>query len=305
MVQHPDLTDGLPDGLVARPLTLDDARAVTDVMAAEELAVLGEVVIEYADIVGDWQRPSFDITASTIGVFAGDDLVAYAERTGHTRGDAAVHPDHQGRGIGTWLAGWLQETARAAGDDVIGMPKPEGSPGDRLLESLGFRVRWNSWVLQLPEGAAIPSRPLPPGYAVRTATPDEHEAVWTVGEDAFLEWPARTRQTFDALAASVFRRPGFEPWNVRVATDPEGSVVGVSVVVLASGCAYVDKLAVRRDQRKRGLATALLADSFAVSRDHGATRSELSTDSRTGALGLYEGVGMRVTSNWVNRAIDV
>ena len=110
------------------------ARAVTDVMAAEELAVLGEVVIEYADIVGDWQRPSFDITASTIGVFAGDDLVAYAERTGHTRGDAAVHPDHQGRGIGTWLAGWLQETARAAGDDVIGMPKPEGSPGDRLLE---------------------------------------------------------------------------------------------------------------------------------------------------------------------------
>ena len=213
MVQHPDLTDGLPDGLVARPLTLDDARAVTDVMAAEELAVLGEVVIEYADIVSDWQRPSFDITASTIGVFTGDDLVAYAERTGHTRGDAAVHPDHQGRGIGTWLAGWLQETARAAGDDVIGMPKPEGSPGDRLLESLGFRVRWNSWVLQLPEGAAIPSRPLPPGYAVRTARPDEHEAVWTVVEDAFLEWSVRPRQTFDDFAASVFRRPGFEPWS--------------------------------------------------------------------------------------------
>ena len=38
---------------------------------------------------------------------------------------------------------------------------------------------------------------------------------------------------------------------------------------------------------------------------HGATRSELSTDSRTGALGLYERVGMEVTSTWVHRAIHL
>jgi hypothetical protein len=49
----------------------------------------------------------------------------------------------------------------------------------------------------------------------------------------------------------------------------------------------------------------LLADAFAETRVHGATRSELSTDSRTGALGLYENVGMEVTSVWVNRAIDL
>ncbi len=39
--------------------------------------------------------------------------------------------------------------------------------------------------------------------------------------------------------------------------------------------------------------------------EHGAVKSELSTDSRTGALGLYEKVGMKVTSTWVSRAIDV
>ena len=50
-------------------------------------------------------------------------------------------------------------------------------------------------------------------------------------------------------------------------------------------------------------ARALLVDCFAEAREHGATRSELSTDSRTGALGLYERVGMRVTSTWVHRAI--
>ena len=38
-------------------------------------------------------------------------------------------------------------------------------------------------------------------------------------------------------------------------------------------------------------------------RAHGATASALSTDSRTGALGLYERIGMRVTSTWLHRAV--
>jgi ribosomal protein S18 acetylase RimI-like enzyme len=69
--------------------------------------------------------------------------------------------------------------------------------------------------------------------------------------------------------------------------------------------AFIARLATRQDQRGRGLAQALLVDSFAAGAAHGAIVSELSTDSRTGALSLYEKVGMVVTSNWVNRAIDV
>ncbi|WP_309650228.1 GNAT family N-acetyltransferase, partial [Nocardioides sp.] len=69
--------------------------------------------------------------------------------------------------------------------------------------------------------------------------------------------------------------------------------------------AYVDRLATRADQRGRGLAQALLVDAFAAGRTHGAVRSARSTDSRTGALGLYEKVGMSVTSTWVNRAVEV
>ncbi|MGZ8745165.1 MAG: GNAT family N-acetyltransferase [Nocardioides sp.] len=295
----------LPRGLVTRPLVLADAPAVTAVMAAEELADIGEVAIEEADIVGDWQRPSFDLATSTIGVFDGTQLVGYAERSGAGRGDAAVHPDHHGRGIGTFLAGWLQDTARAAGDDVIGVPVPQGSPGDRLLTALGFRVRWTSWVLELPPEAEIPARPLPAGYAVREAAPTEHESVWTVIEDAFLEWSVRPRQSFADFTAGVMDRPGFAPWNLRVVTGPDGDVVGAAFVVLASGCGFVDRLAVRGDQRNRGLATALLVDAFAAARANGAERSELSTDSRTGALGLYENVGMQVTSTWLSRAADL
>jgi GNAT superfamily N-acetyltransferase len=204
----------------------------------------------------------------------------------------------------------MQDTARAAGASVVGMPVPQGSPGDRLLEALGYHVRWNSWALTLPEGASVPDRPLPEGYAVRAATEAEHPGAWTVNEDAFLEWSDRPRDSFEEWQASTVRRPGFEPWHLRVVLDPAGEVVGMAFLVMApreDGAVegYIDRLATRADQRGRGLGQVLLVDAFRVAREHGAAASSLSTDSRTGALGLYEKVGMVVTSNWVNRAIDL
>jgi GNAT superfamily N-acetyltransferase len=217
-----------------------------------------------------------------------------------------VHPDYLGRGLGTQLAAWMRARARELGWTEVGMPVPQGSPGDRLLESLGYHVRWTSWVLQLPEGASVPDRPLPDGYAVGEASPEQYEQCWQVQEDAFLEWSVRERDTFEAWLAGTVRRPGFEPWNLRVVTDPAGDVVAMAFVLINSGearDAYIDRLATRRDQRGRGLAQALLVDAFRTARAHGATASGLSTDSRTGALGLYEKVGMKVTSVWVNRGI--
>lgn len=296
---------GLPTDLTARPLVPADVSAVTAVTAAQELADVGEVVIEEADIVADWQRPGYDVSANTVGVWDDDRLVAYADLAYGDRGDAAVHPDYRGRGIGTWLACWMQRKAREKGCTVIGMPVPQGSPGDRLLESLGYRVRWTSWVLQLPEGASIPDRPLPEGYTVRAATEVDWEAAFTVNEDAFLEWSRRERDTFEVWQSQVVRRPGFEPWHLRVVTDSAGEVVAMALLQLHDDQAFVARLATRADQRGRGLAQALLVDAFTEARQHGATRFELSTDSRTGALGLYEKVGMRVTSAWVNRAIDL
>jgi GNAT superfamily N-acetyltransferase len=306
-----DLLDALPTGLTARPLTTADARAVYEVMAALQLAETGSADIEEADIVADWQQPSLDVPAVTMGVFDDERLVGYAEASRQGFGDAAVHPDWHGRGIGTALAHWLQYRSRELGARVIGMPVPQGGSGDRLLESLGFHVRWTSWVLQLPEGAEIPERPLPAGYVVRAAGPEEYRAVHEVVDAAFLEWSDRDPQPFEDFEAGILRRPGFEPWQVRVVVDPAGEVVGVAVLIMGRDDAgavlagYVQQLAVRRDQRGLGLAQALLVDAFARAREHGAPACGLSTDSRTGALGLYEKVGMVVTQTWVTRGISL
>lgn len=305
MHNRPVIPD-LPPGLVARPLELTDAHAVFEVMAAQELADLGVVSIEAADIVADWQRPSFDVSSSTCGVFDGERLVAYAEVMDGSRADAAVDPAYRGRGVGTALVGWVRQRARDRGMARVRLPAALGSPADRLLESLGFAVWWELWELFLPEGAEIPARPLPAGHVLREATPEDYPTVWTVLEDAFLEWTDRERTPYDDFLASVVRRPGFEPWHLRVVTDPDGAVVGaINVVMFGGDEAYVNKVATRADRRGEGIAQALLADAFAVARAHGANRSGLSTDSRTGALGLYEKVGMRVTSTWVMRGVEL
>ena len=304
-------TATLPAGLTTRPLATSDLRDVTSVAAAQELCDLGVVEIEEADLASDWQRPGFVLSESSVGVLELDRLVAYAELGHLGRCDTAVHPDKRGRGIGTWLAWWLVDLARSRGVATIGMPVPSGSPGDRLLQHHGFRVRWTSWILELPADHGIAPRALPAGYALREAQDEEQREVHDTIEDAFGEWSDREREPFTDFAATVLRRPGAAPWHLRVALDPAGAVAGVAVIAVDAaddpdgGRASITHLAVRRDQRRQGLAQALLADATTAARQHGVASIGLSTDSRTGALDLYLRVGLRVTSTWVNRALDV
>jgi GNAT superfamily N-acetyltransferase len=278
-------------------------------MAADQRDVLGAVDIELADVVGDWQRPSFDVATGTVGVFEDGRMVGYAEVAVTGRGYAAVLPSHRRRGIGSWLAQWMEHTGAAIGAQVVSSPLPQGSPGDLLLEARGYRLRWHSWILEMPPGKRIVDRPLPPGHVARAADPSEYRALHDVFEDAFLEWSERDREPYEEFEATSVRRPGFEPWHLRVVVDDTGAVVAAAQLSVFRADheeqVSVARLATRRDQRGRGLAQCLLADSFAAGRERGVPGATLSTDSRTGALGLYERVGMVVTSTWVNRAIDV
>jgi GNAT superfamily N-acetyltransferase len=296
----------LPDGLVSRPLRLTDARAMYELFATSEQADTGEVAIEPEDIEGDWARPSFDLEQESVGVFEGATLVAAAEVYRTRRAEATVHPDHRGRGVGTWLARWVEDCSRRRGGSLVGQTVPVGSAAERLFRALGYREGWTSWVLVVPEGATIAPQPLPDGYSLRDLAPGGDERIaHRLVEDAFNEWPDRQPSAFDDWAARSVRRPGFEPWQIRFTVDPEGAAVGVSFTIVTEGCGYVDQLAVRADQRGKGLARALLVDAFARARDHGATRSELSTDSRTGALPLYEHVGMQVSRTYQHWMTDV
>ena len=84
-----------------------------ELVAAAETVDVGEPAIEVEDIQGQWARPSFDLATESIGVFEGDRLVASADVFKGRRAETAVHPDHRGRGVGSWLAGWVGERVQA------------------------------------------------------------------------------------------------------------------------------------------------------------------------------------------------
>jgi GNAT superfamily N-acetyltransferase len=300
----------LPAGLTSRPLTMDDATAVAQLVAAEEMHDVGEADTTVEDVVSEWRRPSYDVENSTLGVFDGDRLVAYADLVRPEFGYTGVRPSERGRGIDAALLDWLEDQARRRGADVLSSQVAAGSEADLLLEARGYRVRWTAWDLELPEGADIAAQPLADGYVLRDAAPGEHELVWALVEDAFVEFADRDDRTpIDDFAALVWERPGHQPWNLRLAVGADGIPVGATHVHLAGAgderAGYVARIAVRKDRRGLGLGGAMLADAFALARQHGAVRCYLSTDTRTGALGLYERVGMRVTSTWVNRSRDL
>ena len=296
----------LPDGFVARPLVPADAQAVFEVVAAAEAHDTGEPAIELEDVLGDWARGSFDLATESIGVWDDDRLTASGEVFKGRRADAAVHPDYRGRGIGTWVADWLEDCARRRGARLLGQTGPGGSVSERFFRARGYREGWTSWVLQLPAGTTIEPQPLPDGYTLREfGGGEDGRAAFQLIEDAFNEWPDRDPARYEDWVPRGPLRPGFAPWQIRFAVDPTGTEVGVCYTILASGTGYVDQIAVRRDQRGLGLARALLADAFSRARAHGATVSELATDSRTGALGLYEHVGMRVAQTWRHWMTDL
>ena len=141
--------------LAERPLTLADARAVYEVMAAAELDDIGMVEIEEADIVGDWARPSFDVV--------GADHRRLRRRPPRRRTPrspaptAATRPSTRRTAAAASapaLAGWMQDTARARGSsDRSACRCRRGATATGCSTALGYRVRRTSWVLKLPEGA--------------------------------------------------------------------------------------------------------------------------------------------------------
>jgi mycothiol synthase len=296
------VTTDLPPGLTARPLSLDDLDAAFAVYSGAELEDSGHLALEPEDIEGDWARPSFDLVDDSIGVFDGDRLVGAAEvTTGGTRAEGAVLPGERGRGIGSWLAAWAEQRATSLGSSRVGQVAPDGSLPQRFLMGRGYGLGHTSWVLELPEGREVPQRSLPHGYAIATGdTAQREHGAHVVIQDAFDEWEGRVRHSFEDWRAITVRRPGAQPWQLRV-VEQGGVVVGAAFTILDSqGTGFVDQLAVQRSHRGQGLAQALLADAFAGAHARGATRSELSTDSRTGALDLYLRVGMEVTQVWTH-----
>lgn len=300
---------GTPPSISSRPLRPADAPAVFELTAAAEEHDSGSVLVELDDIVSDWARPSYDLSTQSLGLLEDGRLVAYAE-VDRLRVEGYVHPECRGLGLGSRLVGWAIETAATLGYERVGQSLPvTNTPAIDLFRSFGSTVLYTSWMLELSSGLEVAPSRLPPDHRLRVFDParDALEVFQTI-EDSFNEWPDREPSSFADWEASTVKRNDFEPWQIIVmvaGVDRAETIVGACKVTANEGLGWIDQIAVRRDARGQGLGRGLLGSAFTTARAHGASTCRLNTDSRTGALGLYEHVGMTVVETYEHHAISL
>lgn len=290
----------LPEGLTARPPTRDDVPAITALVATCELDVDGMAEIDTTDVDSCFARSGFDPSTDMAVVHDGRMLVAWAERWSR-RAEADVHPTYQGRGIGAALLGWTERRARAAGQPEVGQTVSDANVrAAELFRGNGYEPAHTSWILQIRFGdAPVPEPAVPEGVTFRAYEASDAQAVHRVIDDAFNEWEGREPFPFEGWAPFVIHHGAFAPELSPLAFDGDELVgAALSFDYPNADEGWIHQLATKASHRHRGIARALLQHAFRDFAARGKPACGLSTDSRTGALGLYERVGMRVRRSY-------
>lgn len=298
----------LPCGYLSRPLTGDDIVAIWALESAGEAYDDGVVEVDLSDVQAEWRQPDFDPATMSIGVFWGDRLVAYAQ-VFRGRAEALVHPEHRGLGIGSALMRWTWEVARSEGRVRVGQTISENEKAaEALFRANGYEYGHTSWILRID--LPVPPAPiaLPAGYRFRPYRPgDDDREIFTLIDTAFEEWRGRSSESagFDNWAASSLY-PAVPELVVVIddGTRIVGAAIGYDYGSDAEG--WIEEVAVARAHRGQGLGRALLEESFRRFWELGRRQCGVSTDSRTGVLGLYEHVGMsirRTYTRWMKEGL--
>ncbi len=309
-----------------RPLTVADRRFVQELVAASELFADGVAESTEADLEASWDRPDVDLTRMSLGGFVDGRLRAYAV-VFQGRVEASVHPERRGEGLGTHLAKWTWEVARSEGRERVGQTVSDNeASAAALFQALGYERGHTAWILRRKLGAPFPAPVLPCGYRFRAYTPGvDDPAIYELIDETFSEWRNADSEPmgFENWAAYALR-PAPPEFVVLLVQEPcaagspagaplpcattAGVLIGVSVGhdYESQGEGWIEQIAVRREHRGRGLGGALLAESFRRFQEAGRGSGGVSTDSRTGALGLYEHAGMVVVrsyTRWVKTGL--
>lgn len=289
-----DLVPRLPAGYRSRAATVADVPAIHALVTAAEEARYGRAETDADTIAADLARPGLDLVADT--ALAYDETGALAGRAWvNRRSEVDVHPAHRGRGLGAALLDWVDERARRTGTAQVVQTVPDDdAEAVALVRSRGYAPMVTAWLL----GIALPAEPEvpepPAGITVRHFRPGDERATHQVTEDAFDAWQQR-RRSYDEWALLTVGRETFAPDLSPLAFAGDelvGAVLSLDVPDADEG--YVERVAVRRDHQRRGVAQLLLRHTFRDFHRRGRRGCTLWTHSDTGALALYERVGMTV-----------
>ncbi len=307
----------LPKNFTTRPATINDLEAVVALCNACSIKEIGKSLVEENELRTGWNMPTLNIETDTRVVLApGGELAGYVDVwdcTPHVRvwASAYVHPEYEGRLIGTYLRRWVDQRARQsvakapADARVISRSSTYDTnvAAQTLLRQQGYQTVRHFFDMVIELDSAPPEPVVPEGIVIRPFVRERQtRALAMASREAFKDhWGFIERPIEEDLAE-------WETWMDDPTVDESlwflamdgDEIAGFSLClgVVAEGpeVGHVAELAVRRPWRRRGLALALLRHSFGELYRRGKSVVTLGVDgqSLTGATRLYERAGMRV-----------
>lgn len=287
----------LPAGFSSRPALVEDAEDICHLVRAGEREFNGQPDTVIDGVQAMLERPGMDAARDTLAVYgANGELAAWAWVNRGRRSQIDVDPRHRGLGLGSALLSWVEARAAEVGSDQVAQIVEDSDVGGcALLRSRGYEVLATNWLLEMPvsEEPVLPE--LPAGITVRPFREGDGPAAHVLIEDAFDDWQPR-RKEYEEWARLSIERSSFAPALSPLAFAGD-ELIGAALCLDVPGSAegHVDKLAVRRDHRGKGIARALLRHASRDFYRQGQPNLRLWTHSDTGARAMYERLGMTVT----------
>ncbi|CAN5817811.1 GNAT family N-acetyltransferase [soil metagenome] len=299
----------LPETYRRRPANLGDLQEVTDFYNACEIDEFGEPDYEVEEVEEEWSgldlARDVQLVESATGEITGS-MTVFPRGRGVFDVSGYVHPQHQNRGIGGYIVEWSEW--RALLD--FAEPSEDGSllvrnwvagsnpPAGQLLRDSGYRQvkRFSRMQIELSTEPATPA--LPHGIELLELDLDRDiESVYEVVDESFAEHWSGSLRTFESWKKYALGT-GFDAslWSQAVR---HGQKVGVAIGRNQSGYGWIQWVGVLKNERGKGLGSALMKHQFHQFWKLGVRSIGLGVDSEntTGALDLYLKARMRMKRN--------
>lgn len=293
----------LPMGLAPRAPSPEDAAAVAALLRAREERDLGAPEITAADVRAEWGAADLGEAARVVADADGK-LIGYAFASDrHVQ--VAVHPEAEGRGIGTELRQAVEATARARGTRVVRQFVPTANTAARilLLDGGWWPVHHYSR-MQI----ALDLAPTPPDVLTRPFDPErDTEEVWHLIQGAYADTEGHLPQSLEGWRATGMDQPGWDPSLWILAHDAQG-IAGAALGHREQRTGVVSALAVAHRARRRGHGRNLLLVLLGAFREARLRTAEAAVHGPTAAAArVFESVGMvpaRASERWEKSLAD-
>lgn len=293
--------------LAIRAPTRRDAARIAELLNVHA-AALSRPVDESAERVARWfELEELDPSRDMFLALEDGRLVGYADVSvagaGHEIIDVDLRVPPGREHVVERLVAEVERRAHELGEVGwrVRVPATEGDDDCRAaLSQRGFQVVRSSFTMEIDLETPAGEPVWPGGLASRPFRPGEERVVYDTYVEAFADhWGFAPESFADWCTWNLGPNQDTSLWRL-VEDGPEIAALCLSVPARGDDrtLGWVAVLGVRRPWRRRGLARALLLESFGLFHSIGRRRVALGVDSEntTGALALYQGVDMLVTS---------